>query len=100
MKPPGLVLLIGFALLVPKLAPSAGLPPWQFGMSREQVVSFKQFGPYKSFPNGDLETYNRQFHGKNENIQFFFVKNKLHHIGIYLGEGMDRQRTMAVLDRV
>ena len=27
-------------------------------MSKAEVVSFKQLGPYKQFSNGDLETFN------------------------------------------
>src|SRR5437867_10105386 len=99
MKTPSLALLVGFALLVPKLALSAGLPPWQFGMTKEQVKSFKQFGPYKSFPHGDLETDNREFHGKKENVQFYFVNNKLVKIGIYLGERLDQHKALPVFKR-
>jgi hypothetical protein len=87
------------ALFTPTPANSAGLLPWQFGMTKEQVKSFNQVGPYKSFPNGDLETYNGQFHGKNENIQFFFVKNKLVKIGIYLGEQLDQHKALPIFKR-
>jgi hypothetical protein len=99
MKPLSLAVLIGFAVLVPRLAFSAGLPPWQFGMTREQVASFKQYGPYKSFSNGDLETYNREFHDKKENVQFFFVNNKLVKIGVYLGEQLDQRKALPVVKR-
>jgi len=62
MKP-----LLYVSLIVAALSPvsvnAAGLPPWQFGMSKSQVNSLKEFGPYKSFSNGDLETYNGRFHG-------------------------------------
>ncbi len=59
-------------LLIPSFSFGAGLPPWQFGMTKDQVASFKQFGPYKSFSNGDLETYNGIFRGRKENVQFYF----------------------------
>jgi hypothetical protein len=63
--------------------------PWKFGMSPEEVSAFTECGPYKSFSNGDLETYNGVFDGKQENIQFFFEERKLRRIGIYIYEGRD-----------
>src|ERR1700730_9428931 len=99
MKSPRQFLCLAFPFLLAQFAAAAGLPPWQFGMSREQVASFKQFGPYKSFPGRDLETYNREFHGKKENVQFYFVNNKLVKIGIYLGEQLDSQKAMPVVKR-
>src|SRR5205823_10228449 len=44
--------------LLPLGASAAGLPPWRFGMSKAEVVSFKQLDPYKQFSNSDLETFN------------------------------------------
>jgi hypothetical protein len=64
MKIPRSILLVALFLLIPKLGFTAGLPPWQFGMTKEQVASFEQFGPYKSFKNGDLETYNGIYRGR------------------------------------
>ncbi len=58
-------------------------------MSKAQVASFKEFGPYKTFFNGDLETYNGRFHGRKANVQFFFQGDRLRRIGIYLHEGTD-----------
>jgi len=71
------------------LAAASGLPPWQLGMTKSQVASFKEFGPYRSFPNGDLETYNGRFHGRKTNIQFFFQGDRLRRIAVYLYEGTD-----------
>ncbi|KAF1707938.1 hypothetical protein CSC70_13350 [Pseudoxanthomonas kalamensis DSM 18571] len=62
---------------------------WQFGMSPEEVAAIADCGPYKSFNNGDLETYNGVFNGKKENFQFFFHDEKLRRIGVYLYEGQD-----------
>ena len=53
------------------------------------ATSFKEFGPYKSFSNGDLETYNRPFHGRKANMQFFFQGDRLRRIGVFLYEGTD-----------
>jgi hypothetical protein len=58
-------------------------------MSRDQVASFKDYGPYKTFTNGDLETYDGIFDGHKENIQFFFNDSGLRRIGVYLYEGGD-----------
>jgi hypothetical protein len=88
MNPRILVVLI-VATLLPAIASAAGLPPWQFGISKSQVASFKDFGPYKSFSNGDLETYNGRFHGRKSNVQFFFQGDRLRRIGVYLYEGID-----------
>ena len=50
--------VVPFVLLLPMPAIAAGLPPWRFGMSKAEVVSFKESGPYKDFKNGDVETFN------------------------------------------
>jgi len=63
--------------------------PWKFGMSPEEVMGVTECGPYKSFSNGDLETYKGVLDGKEENFQFFFADKKLRRIGIYLYEGQD-----------
>jgi len=58
-------------------------------MSPEEVTGITECGPYKSFSNGDLETYKGVFDGKEQNFQFFFKDNQLRRIGIYLYEGQD-----------
>ena len=100
MKPPSWVVAVGFAVLIPKLASAAGLPPWQFGMTKEQVASFNLFGPYKPFRNGDLETYSGIYHAHKENVQFFFRNNRLVRIGVYLGETTDRHKAVAAFRRM
>jgi len=71
---------------------AAGLPPWEFGMSKAEVKSFSEFGPYRAFPNGDIETFTGIYDGKKENIQFFFDgKGLLRRIGVYLYEGQDTE---------
>jgi len=87
-------------VLIPPLASAAGLSPWQFGMTKRQVASFKQFGPYKSFKNGDLETYNGIFHAHKENVQFFFRNGRLVRIGVYLYEGEDKEKAAMMFARV
>ena len=88
------------SLIVTALLPisglAAGLAPWEFGMTKAQVTSFKHFGPYRSFSNGDLETFNGIYHGTKHNIQFFFDRaGRLQRIGVYLGEGTDGKKAAA-----
>ena len=68
---------------------TGGLSPWHFQMTPQEVMAFTKDGPYKSFSNGDLETYSDEFNGQQENVQFFFKDGKLARIGIYLYEGQD-----------
>lgn len=65
--------------------------PWRFGMSQEQVRSVSACGPYKSFSNGDLETYRGVFAGRERNFQFFFSDGRLRRIGVYTYEGEDAE---------
>jgi hypothetical protein len=82
--------------LLPISGFAAGLAPWEFGMTKAQVASFKQFGPYRSFSNGDLETFNGLYRGTKHNIQFFFDRaGRLQRIGVYLGEGTDGKKAAA-----
>ena len=80
-------------LSLPTLA--AGLPPWQFGMSKSVVTGFTEFGPYKDFKNGDAETFSGFFDGNKEDIQFFFDATGLYRIGIYMYEGQDVKKATA-----
>jgi hypothetical protein len=77
-----------------RVAWAAGLPPWEFGMTKEQVTGFKEFGPYKEFSNGDPETYKGKFDGKEANVQFFLKDAKLFRIGVYLYEGSDTKKVV------
>lgn len=70
-------------------AETGGLPPWHFGMTPQQVSAFADYGPYRAFGNGDVETYAGLFDGRKENVQFFFKEGKLARIGVYLYEGQD-----------
>ena len=58
-------------------------------MSAEQIQAISASGPYRAFSNGDLETYNGDFGGKKENVQFFLKGGQLWRIGIYTYEGTD-----------
>ena len=82
------------------VAEAAGLQPWQFGMTQAQVAGFKEYGPYKASPNGDLETFNGRFHGRSQNIHFFFHAGRLHRIGVYLGGSTNRDKTIASCKRL
>jgi len=60
-------------------------------MSKSEVSSFSEFGPYRTFSNGDIETFAGIYDGKKENVQFFFDARGLRRIGVYLYEGLDIQ---------
>ena len=81
-------------------AAGAGLPPWQFGMTKAEVASFREFGPYKTFSNGDIETFNGRFRERKQNVQFFFERGRLRRIGVYLGEGTDRKKAVATCQQL
>jgi hypothetical protein len=58
-------------------------------MTPDEVRAVSAYGPYKSFSNGDLETYKGILDGHQENFQFFFKDGALRRIGVYLYEGHD-----------
>jgi hypothetical protein len=93
-------LFILLSLLVPCSAFAAGLAPWKFGLTKAEVAGFKGFGPYKTFSNGDLETLNGRYHGRKENIQFFFERGRLRRIAVFLGEGTDRKKAVATCQQL
>ncbi len=82
-------LFAAFFAIAATAAHAAGLGPWQFNMSRDEVQAVVEYAPYKVFKNGDLETYEYTFEGKKENIQFFFDDKGLRRIGVYRYEGYD-----------
>lgn len=94
------IVVVGFVLVIPTIASAAGLSPWQFGMTKEQVASFKQSGPYKSFSNGDLETYNGIYRGQKHNVQFYFQNNRLVKIMVSFGEGTSREKAIQTFKQV
>lgn len=63
--------------------------PWKLDMSPDEVRAVTAYGPYKTFRNGDLETYEGVFEGHKENFQFYFRDGRLDRIGAYLYEGTD-----------
>ena len=63
--------------------------PWKAGMSPEQVRSVSEFGPYRAFSNGDLETYKGRWDGRDENFQFYFKDGKLTRVSVDFYEGPD-----------
>jgi len=84
-----LSMVLGTAAISAATTGIGGLPPWHFQMTQKEVESFTDYGPYKTFGNGDLETYSGLFEGRKENVQFFFKDEKLTRIGVYLYEGQD-----------
>lgn len=96
----GLVFIMVFwAVSAAAQSNAGGLAPWHFEMTPQEVAAFQEYGPYKSFSNGDLETYAGIFNGHKENVQFFFKGGKLARIGIYLYEGQDLHAAAATWGR-
>lgn len=87
---------LGLLLVIAGTAFAAGLSPWEFGMSQSKVMSFSEFGHYKTFSNGDVETFNGIYDGEKQNIQFFFGPKGLRRIGVYLYEGKDLEAARAI----
>jgi hypothetical protein len=85
MRPCTLLLLA----LATFYAQAQDVGPWKFGMSADEIRAFTQFGPYKSFSNGDLETYAGVFAGAKRNFQFYLRDDKLRRIAIRTYEGYD-----------
>jgi hypothetical protein len=59
-------------------------------MTASEIMSFDKYGPYKTFKNGNPETFKAPFWGKDENAQFFLDKTgRLERIGVFVYEGPD-----------
>lgn len=82
-------LLLPFALLVSNVRAATPKLPWSFGMTKQEVQAVTEYGPYRSFSNGDLETYNGMLDGRKQDFQFFFNNGRLARIGVDLYEGTD-----------
>lgn len=98
-----ITLLMLFRLVQADEAQAVGsfeLGPWRLGMSREQVQSFAQFGPYVPVEvTGGLETFNAMFQGQKANASFVFAADGLQHIQLWKYEGKDvSQAQSSVVD--
>jgi hypothetical protein len=80
---------LGALLLLASVAQAGGLAPWQFGMSHAEIEGQMSYGPYRSFSNGDLETYNGDFAGRKRNVQFYIENDALIRIAVRMYEGTD-----------
>ncbi|OOG45629.1 hypothetical protein [Rhodanobacter sp. C01] len=83
------ITVFAFLLAAALPAVAGGFGPWSFGMTADQIRAVTASGPYRSFSNGDLETYNGEFGGKKENVQFFLKDSLLARVGVYTYEGTD-----------
>lgn len=84
-----LLLLLLASLFASPAYAACDVTAWTFGMSPEQVAGVTECGPYKTFKNGDLETYQGEFLGSQENFQFYFADQQLRRISVHLYEGQD-----------
>lgn len=76
-------------LVITAHATAQDVGPWKFGMSADEIRAQTQFGPYNSFLNGDLETYEGSFAGAKHNFQFYLNDGRLRRIAIRMYEGYD-----------
>lgn len=79
------VLLVGLA----PVALAGGFGPWTFGMTAAEIRAVKSRGPFNTFSNGDLETYNATLCGRKENVQFYLKEGRLWRIVVVTYEGKD-----------
>jgi hypothetical protein len=63
--------------------------PWQLGMSKEQVVSFAEQGPYNEVAAGNLETANATFAKRKVKATFTFGATGLTSIKLHNYEGSE-----------
>lgn len=65
--------------------------PWRLGMTRDQVIAEKEFGPYKPVQvTGGVETFDAQFDGRKTNVSFVFDDaDTLSYIQVWKYEGPD-----------
>jgi len=96
------MLLIAFVLPLAQAQEAIeGYGPWTFGMSREEVASFEEFGPFEPVQaTGGLETYNADFEGEPANVSFVFDEQGLQFVQIWAYEGPDFEDAAAGLHRV
>jgi hypothetical protein len=66
-----------------------GFGPWRLGMSKEQVVSFAEQGPYSDGPSGSVETANAAFAARKVKATFVFGAAGLATIQLHNHESKD-----------
>jgi len=75
---------------LPALAAEFTLGPWRLGMSRQEVQSFAEHGPYEDVAvTGGLETHNANLDGRKTNVSFVFDDGGLRYIQVWGYEGAD-----------
>jgi hypothetical protein len=81
-------LLIFFALTsIASTASACGFGPWHFGMTAAEIRAVSSQGPYRTFKNGDLETYNATLCDQKQNVQFYLRGGHLLRIVVVTYEG-------------
>lgn len=92
---PWCLMFAAFGFVISAAVNAAQRFPWTFGMSPQDVEAISQYGPYRAFRNGDLETYNYDLGGSKQNFQFYFRDGKLVRISVALYEGRDLSAAVA-----
>jgi len=92
-----LILVLGLFSL-PAIAEEFTLGPWRLGMSRTEVLSFVEEGPYEDVAvTGGLETHKAHLFGSLKNVSFVFDDAGLRYIQLWGYEGADSQSAKAAV---
>ena len=75
--------------------------PWKLGMSKEDVISFSDNGPYLDVKStGGVETFNARINNEIKNVSFVFDDNKLDYIQVFEYEGKDKNKAISKFDSI
>jgi hypothetical protein len=85
-----LLLILASAFYLSATAAEFDVGPWRLGMSREEVESFAEYGPYEPVAvTGGLETRNALLGGREKNVSFVFDDQGVAYIQVWEYEGPD-----------
>lgn len=78
------------------------ISPWRLGMTRDQVIAEKEFGPYQPVKvTGGVETFDAQFDGRKTNVSFVFDDaDALSYIQVWKYEGPDFDKASKAAEQV
>lgn len=99
VKAGNLALLLALALTaVPAVAEEdVGIGPWRLGMSKEQVLSFVDQGPYADTASGGSEAAGAKFRDQKVGASFVFASTGLSSIQVKVYEGSDWQKAVTAV---
>lgn len=96
-----LPLVLAVGLLLPAAASARELGPWRLGMTREEVRSVSEYGPYREVGStGGLETAHGELLGETVNVSFVFGESGCRLIQVWAYEGTDEEEAVRGFFRV